>query len=98
MTVLTTLTLHVPPDRSDTVVRYYREARILQTSGAESSRLCVQSDDPGTLLVIATWADAAAYEAWQAAPVRAEFSQGILDAAGGSVKAASEVFQLAIDA
>jgi hypothetical protein len=86
----------MPPDRVDQVVRYYETARILETSGAATSQLCVKTDGSGTVLVLASWPDASAYEAWQAAPVRAEFSKGILDAAGGSVEATGEVFQVAI--
>lgn len=95
MTMLSILTLRVPPDRSDDVVRYYESARILELSGALSSQLAVKSDDPGTIVVLATWPDDAAYAAWQAAPMRAEFSQGIADAAGDNVGATSEMFQVA---
>ncbi|MDV6284065.1 putative quinol monooxygenase [Rhodococcus jostii] len=97
MSVLTILTLHVPRERSGDVVHYYARARILEESGAVSAQLCVTSDDPGTVVVVARWPDTSAYEAWQAAPARSEFSQGILDAAGDSVTATSEVFQVAID-
>ena len=97
MSIFTILTLHVPPDRSDDVVRYYESARVLEHSGAESSQLCLKSNDVGTVIAIAIWPDACAYQAWQNAPLRAEFSQGILEAAGGSVTATSEVFQVAID-
>lgn len=97
MTVFTILTLHVSPDRRDDLVRYYKSARVLELSGAESSQLCLKSNDAGTVIAVATWPDASAYEAWQNAPLRAEFAQGILEAAGGSVTATSEVFQVAID-
>ncbi|WP_448719361.1 putative quinol monooxygenase [Microbacterium natoriense] len=96
MTILTILTLHVPADRSDDVIGYYRTARILDASGASWTQLGTKTDDAGTLVVIATWPDAAAYEVWQKSPARGDFSRGILDAADGSVTATSEVFQVAM--
>ncbi|WP_165313165.1 antibiotic biosynthesis monooxygenase [Rothia halotolerans] len=94
MTILTILTLRVPRDRSDDVVRYYRSARILEESGAASARLCVDAEDSGNVVVVAEWPDAAAYEAWQGAPEREEFSRGILGAAGGAVDAGGQVLQV----
>lgn len=97
MTILTTLTLEVPADRRDDVVAFYAAARVLQESGATSTRLCTSTGDLGTVLVIAEWPDEHAYLSWQASPRREEFSQGILDAAAGRVTATSESFQVVIE-
>lgn len=97
MAILTILTLQVPPDRAGDVVRYYASARILERSGALSARLGINHEDAGTLVVVATWPDIAAYETWQHAPVRTQFSQGVGRAGGGTVTATSEVYDVVID-
>lgn len=94
MRILTILALHVPQDRADKVVAYYRSARILEESGAEAAQLCRRSDKAGKLVVIAQWPNISAYEAWQACELRTEFSRGIQDAAGDTLTATSEVFQI----
>jgi len=95
MTIVTVLTLRLAPSRTPDVVSYYQSARILESSGASIARLCVSTEDSGTVIVIAEWPDRGAYETWQASPVRGAFSQGILEAAGGAVSSTSEVFQVA---
>lgn len=54
MTLFTILTLRVPHDRRDDVVDYYAAADVLGTSGAVSAKLCVNPDDPGAVVVIAS--------------------------------------------
>ena len=76
MSILTILTLHVPPDRSDEVLTYYESARVLEESGAQSTQLCVKPDDSGTVVVVAQWPDISAYEVWQSSEARSEFLGG----------------------
>ncbi|MGJ0184615.1 antibiotic biosynthesis monooxygenase [Corynebacterium glyciniphilum] len=104
MTCITILTLRVPLGRGTDVLRYYASAQILEESGALSTRLGLKDTDTDTgvdisggtdsVVVIAEWPDTAAYTAWQENPARESFSVGIRDAAGGTVTATSEVFEL----
>ncbi len=96
MPVLTILTLHVPPDRRDDVVDHYLATDVLRASRAVSAKLCVDPDDPGTVVVIAEWPDPSAYEAWQAAPRREEFSRELLAIAGENVTATSDALHLVV--
>ena len=94
MTLLTVLSLHVPHDRRDDIVNHYLAADILRVSGAVSAKLCVDPNDPGAVVVIAEWPDPSAYEAWQAAPERDEFSRRILAIAGDDVTATTDALHL----
>lgn len=104
MTCITVLTLRIPRGRGTDVVRYYTSAQILEESGAVSTRLGLSDGDTdmGTdisggadsVVVIAEWPDTAAYAAWQENPAREAFSVGIQVAAGGTVTATSEVFEI----
>ncbi|HEY9392609.1 MAG TPA: antibiotic biosynthesis monooxygenase [Nocardioides sp.] len=94
MTVFTILTLHVPHDRRDDVVNYYAAADVLRGSGAASAKLCIDPIDPGAVVVIAEWPDPSAYEAWQAAPERDEFSRRILAITGNDVTATTDALHL----
>ncbi|CCH76000.1 hypothetical protein BN12_100029 [Nostocoides japonicum T1-X7] len=92
MTVISILTLQVPPDRRDEVVDYYSSARILESSGATSARLALAVEDPGRIIVIGEWPDVSAYDTWLAAAERLTFAEGVARAAGGDVTATNEVF------
>lgn len=106
MTCITVLTLRVPRGRGTDVLRYYASAQILEESGAVSTRLGLKDADTGvdtgvdmsggtdSVVVIAEWPDTAAYTAWQENPAREAFSVGIQEAAGGTVTATSEVFEI----
>lgn len=104
MICITVLTLRVPRGRGTDVLRYYASAQILEESGAVSTRLGLKDADTDTgvdmsgetdaVVVIAEWPDTAAYTAWQENPARETFSAGIQDAAGGTVTATSEVFEI----
>jgi quinol monooxygenase YgiN len=96
MRMLTILTLHVPPDRRDDVLDHYVAADVLRASGAASAKLCLAPDDPGAVVVVAEWPDPSAYEAWEAASKREEFSREIMAIAGENVTATSEALHLVV--
>ena len=83
----TMLTLQPAPGRVDDLIAYYRQARVLEASGALSSHVLVPDDDPGTVVVTALWADAAAYTAWHNSPERRKHGEGMVpffDSADGA--------------
>ncbi|QRY61077.1 hypothetical protein JVX90_11525 [Gordonia sp. PDNC005] len=87
MSRVSVLTLQVPVDRVDAVVGYYRDARVMEVSGAESAQLVVDDAVPGKIVCFALWTDDDGYARWQRDPRRASMSQGIADAAGGRIEA-----------
>lgn len=77
MQKLTILTLRPAGGHVDDVIAYYRTAGVLEASGALASYVLVAEDDPGTVVVTALWADAAACTAWQNSSERREFGEGM---------------------
>ncbi|MGN0096863.1 MAG: putative quinol monooxygenase [Corynebacterium sp.] len=89
------LELRVPAENVDAVVAYYREAQVLESSGAVSAQLLVDPADPTRILVTAWWEDQAGYDNWLHSPVRTEFSAGIAEAAGPDLTASNHEFRVA---
>ncbi|MFI7006387.1 antibiotic biosynthesis monooxygenase family protein [Streptomyces sp. NPDC050145] len=94
MQKFTMLTLRPAPGRADDLIAYYREAGVLEASGALSAQVLVPDDDPGTVVVTALWAGPAAYTAWQNSPERLEFGRGLAPFLGSSDSAHTREFQV----
>lgn len=96
--IRTLLTLHVDPDRIDSVLGYYRSQNILQYSldhsGALASEISVATDDSGEILITALWPDREAYEGWLNDPWRASSGEGLSQLLKNSEVGVGRIFSI----
>lgn len=76
MTAVSQMTMKLRPGQRDAAIAAFKARRVLEecaeaVPGFEHGELLMAEDCPDTVCVTAHWADAAAFQAWAAHPVRA---------------------------
>lgn len=91
---MSVLSLRMRPENVCAVVDYYRSARVLEESGADSAFLVVDDGEPGKVMVTAFWATELGYTEWQDSAMRDRFSAGIAAAAGADLTASNHEYRV----